>query len=174
MNGLYKTVLFGLGLITSAFLACSPSPTIDDERSGFAEAAEMDSVYIASKTKYFTVEEGTIEGNGVTDWKAIISSSQFIMFGERHGSVATGELTEALIVKPHESQNIVETLKMALEMNASEQRWRLKKMQEGLKKYNVKNWAESFIKNLMDLNKLQQNSEVHLLSSDTALPILEG
>ena len=87
---------------------------------------------------------------------------------------ASNELTEALIVNPHDSQNIVETLKMALEMNASEQRWRLKKMQEGLKKYNVKNWAESFIKNLMDLNKLQQNSEVHLLSSDTALPILEG
>ena len=66
---------------------------------------------------------------------------------------ASNELTEALIVNPHDSQNIVETLKMALEMNASEQRWRLKKMQEGLKKYNVKNWAESFIKNLMDLNK---------------------
>ena len=87
---------------------------------------------------------------------------------------AANELTEALIVNPHDSDDIVETLKVALEMNESEQRWRLKKMQEGLKKYNVKNWAENFIKNLTDLSKEQKNSEVHLLNSNTAKDIIKA
>ncbi|MEM6380901.1 MAG: bifunctional alpha,alpha-trehalose-phosphate synthase (UDP-forming)/trehalose-phosphatase, partial [Bacteroidota bacterium] len=81
---------------------------------------------------------------------------------------AASELTEALIVNPHDSADIVETLKKAIEMNASEQRWRLTKMQESLKKYDVKNWAENFIKNLMDLNQQQQKSQVQLLNKDSA------
>jgi len=87
---------------------------------------------------------------------------------------AANELTEALIVNPHDSSDIVETLKVAIEMNATEQRWRLKKMQDGLKKYNVKNWAENFIKSLMDLNKEQENSEVHLLNSETAKDLIQA
>jgi len=87
---------------------------------------------------------------------------------------AANELTESLIVNPHDSADIVETLKTAIEMNSSEQRWRLKKMQEGLKKYNVKNWAENFINNLTDLTQQQKNSEVHLLNSDTAKGLIDA
>lgn len=85
---------------------------------------------------------------------------------------AANELTDALIVNPQDTSNIVETLKIAIEMNASEQRWRIKKMQERLKKYNVKNWAENFINDLMDLTKAQKESEVHLLNRDSAEEII--
>jgi len=47
-------------------------------------------------------------------------------------------------------------------------------MQDGLKKYNVKNWAENFIKNLIDLTQKQINSEVHLLNKDTAEDIIQA
>jgi trehalose 6-phosphate synthase/phosphatase len=85
---------------------------------------------------------------------------------------ASNELTDALIVNPHDSDDIVETLKEALEMNASEQRWRLKKMQDHLKKYTIKNWAENFINELLELRLNQKNSAVHLLNRDTAQEII--
>ena len=85
---------------------------------------------------------------------------------------ASNELTDALIVNPHDRSDIVETLKKAIEMNTSEQRWRLKKMQEHLKKYDIKNWAESYINNLKELTKRQKNSEVQLLNRESANPII--
>ncbi|MEM1121447.1 MAG: bifunctional alpha,alpha-trehalose-phosphate synthase (UDP-forming)/trehalose-phosphatase [Bacteroidota bacterium] len=87
---------------------------------------------------------------------------------------ASNELTEALIVNPHDSADIVETIRKALEMNPSEQRWRLKKMQEGLKKYDIKNWAESFVNSLASLTKKQKNTEVQLLNRQTAKGMIDA
>jgi len=73
---------------------------------------------------------------------------------------AANELTDALIVNPQDSSDIVKALKTALEMNANEQAFRLSKMQERLKRNTVKHWAETFLKeqiNLMEAQKLQHS-----------------
>jgi len=72
---------------------------------------------------------------------------------------ASNELTDALIINPHDTAGVVAALKQALEMTAREQSWRLRKMQEQLKKYNVRQWAESFIK---DLSQKANKKEVQL------------
>ncbi len=57
----------------------------------------IDSAYVASKIVYFNIEDGKITGDGSVLWNRMINRSQFIMLGERHGSVQMGALTNALI-----------------------------------------------------------------------------
>ncbi len=73
---------------------------------------------------------------------------------------AANELTDAIIVNPQDSSDMVKALKTALEMNGKEQAYRLEKMQERLKRNTVKHWAETFLKeqiNLMETQKLQHS-----------------
>ncbi len=58
---------------------------------------------------------------------------------------ASDELTEALIVNPHDTNDVVNALLTALEMEPSEQSKRLRSMQKKLKLHTVKQWAETFI-----------------------------
>jgi len=73
-----------LMLSQSAIMAQSSTPLID-------------SAYVASKTSYFTIENGTIGGAGLKDVKQLINESQFVVLGERHGTTQTSKLTAALI-----------------------------------------------------------------------------
>lgn len=57
----------------------------------------IDSSYIATKATYFKVVDTTITGEGRAILERIISKSQFVMFGERHGSKATSQLITSLI-----------------------------------------------------------------------------
>lgn len=61
------------------------------------EPVLLDSVYIASKTKYFTVENDQISSEGAAIWKELFNNSQFVVFGERHSSARTSELISALV-----------------------------------------------------------------------------
>ena len=63
---------------------------------------------------------------------------------------ASNELTDALIINPHDSAGVVAALRQALEMTTKEQSWRLRNMQNQLKKYDIRYWAESFIKELIE------------------------
>ena len=65
---------------------------------------------------------------------------------------ASNEMTDALILNPQDSNAIVHALKQALEMTGAEQSWRLRKMQSQLKKYDVKYWGTSFLKELGKVN----------------------
>lgn len=66
-------------------------------------AAVIDASYIATKTAYFTVTDTAIVGEGRAMLDRIISQSQFVMFGERHGSKATSQLITRLIPMLHKA-----------------------------------------------------------------------
>ena len=59
---------------------------------------------------------------------------------------ASSELMDAVIVNPRDINNMKEALEQAMVMSREEQSRRLTKMQGRLKKYTVKHWAETFMK----------------------------
>ncbi len=61
---------------------------------------------------------------------------------------AAHELNEALIINPNNFEQIVDSIKQALEMPEEEQKRRNKVMQRRLKRYSVEKWAQDFMKNL--------------------------
>lgn len=61
---------------------------------------------------------------------------------------AAHELNEALIINPNNFDQIVESIKQALEMPEQEQKRRNKVLQRRLKRYSVEKWAQDFMKNL--------------------------
>ncbi len=72
---------------------------------------------------------------------------------------ASGELNDALLVNPQDQFRIAEALAEALQMNRNEQQWRLENMQTRLKTYDVRQWANSFIKEQKRLMKSRQEYE---------------
>ncbi|MFT4771661.1 MAG: trehalose 6-phosphate synthase/phosphatase [Cryomorphaceae bacterium] len=61
---------------------------------------------------------------------------------------ASKELSDAVLVNPTNQKQMVEALKLALEMSVEEQRARMKLMQATVKKYNIFNWVNLFFNNL--------------------------
>jgi len=61
---------------------------------------------------------------------------------------ASRELGEAITVNPTTREEIAQALESALEMPADEQAKRIRAMQERLRKYNVRRWAEDFLERL--------------------------
>lgn len=81
--------------------------------------------------------------------KEFIASKDTIGKGVLILSEMTGaatELTEAILVNPHDIYDIVGAIKNALTMPETEQALRLKNMQSRLKKYAVDYWAANFLK----------------------------
>jgi trehalose 6-phosphate synthase/phosphatase len=79
---------------------------------------------------------------------------------------AATELSDAILVNPHDTYDIVKAIKTALIMPEQEQALRLKNMQAGLKKYAVDYWAANFLKELdrhlhnrrqFHINKLEES-----------------
>lgn len=85
---------------------------------------------------------------------------------------AANELIEALIVNPQDTQNLVATLHEALTLNEKDQRWRLEKMQQRLRNYDVRKWANTFINEQQRWMKDQQNEQVNLLKLDDRLALI--
>lgn len=71
---------------------------------------------------------------------------------------AANELTDAITVNPQDADDIVDALDRALTMPKAEQEERLIKMQDRLKKRNVRNWAAAFMK---DLKRLTMKPDLH-------------
>jgi trehalose 6-phosphate synthase/phosphatase len=69
---------------------------------------------------------------------------------------AAKEMSEAIIVNPNDTNEVIEAIHQAIEMNEDEQIKRNKQMQFRLKRYNVRRWAEDFI-NSLDNIKNHQN-----------------
>lgn len=92
-------------IILLLFFSCKEEPVdavaIKEEKT--SPAPVIDASYIATKTAYFTVADTAIVGEGRAMLERIISKSQFVMFGERHGSKATSQLITKLIPMLHEA-----------------------------------------------------------------------
>jgi len=69
---------------------------------------------------------------------------------------AIHELGEAIIVNPHNREQVAEALKEGLEMTYEEQVENNRVMQERLKRYNVIRWAQDFIERLNTLREEQR------------------
>jgi trehalose 6-phosphate synthase len=63
---------------------------------------------------------------------------------------AAAELTQALIVNPHETEGVAAALKRALEMPLEERRHRQTAMFEHLSRNDIERWAKSYLSTLAD------------------------
>ncbi len=71
---------------------------------------------------------------------------------------AHNELNDGLSVNPQDRQDITKALLKALTMPEAEQRSRLESMQEKLRKYDVRNWAATFINEQKKLMESQREN----------------
>jgi len=78
-------------------LSCNNSTGQTFLKSNIAEVPIIDSAYIASKTKYFTIEDDRFKGEASNAIHQMITESQFIMLGESHGSYETSKLTATML-----------------------------------------------------------------------------
>ena len=70
---------------------------------------------------------------------------------------AASELSEAIIVNPHDKEATVAAIKDALEMPQEERLRRNQLMQTRLSRYTVGRWAHDFIESLGQVNAEQEN-----------------
>ncbi len=80
-----------------AFLNCNKNTDQVSLANDLGNVPTIDSAYIASKTKYFTIKDYQFEGEATNAIKQMINESQFIVLGESHGSNETSILTAAMI-----------------------------------------------------------------------------
>ncbi len=77
------------------------------------------------------------------------------------------ELGEAILINPNDQRDIVEALKHALVMPEEEQIKRNLEMQQKIKRYNVKRWAEDFVERLVQAKELQNSLKIKQLSANS-------
>ncbi|MEM9822012.1 MAG: bifunctional alpha,alpha-trehalose-phosphate synthase (UDP-forming)/trehalose-phosphatase, partial [Bacteroidota bacterium] len=87
---------------------------------------------------------------------------------------AANELTDALIINPRDTRQMVQSISAALEMSADEQRDRLEKMQAQLKKYTVRHWAEHFITQQAQLQEIEKSNMNNLLTDQQRLQLMQA
>lgn len=85
---------------------------------------------------------------------------------------AASDLPEAMIINPNDVSDIERALVEALEMDEEEQEKALVEMQKRLSLYNVKHWANNFIKQLTEVKKMQKDRQTKLLSDKSIGKIL--
>ncbi|MEL6654646.1 MAG: trehalose-6-phosphate synthase, partial [Bacteroidota bacterium] len=87
---------------------------------------------------------------------------------------AANDLPEALIINPNDINEIEQSLVKALEMPEEDQANALIEMQRKLKKYSVEHWANSFIREQIEVKKLQKDRETKLLNEATRKQMLDA
>ncbi len=80
---------------------------------------------------------------------------------------AAQELGEAIVVNPSDREAMVEALETALVMPEQEQVERNRVMQERLRRYDVRYWAEDFIQKLNAVTSIQQERSQEILTAST-------
>ncbi|ATP58214.1 bifunctional alpha,alpha-trehalose-phosphate synthase (UDP-forming)/trehalose-phosphatase [Pedobacter ginsengisoli] len=78
---------------------------------------------------------------------------------------ASAELTDALLINPNDTEEIAESIAIALKLSPEEQESRLNSMQQAIKKYDVNAWAVDFFGELKKVKSLQLKFEVKFLDN---------
>lgn len=98
------------------------------------------------------------------DGMNLISKEYVAAKGKRPGVLilsemagAAIELKSALLVNPNNINEIADTLDIALRMDPSEQRQRIRSMQKTIKKQDIVKWAGDFIEELERIHQIQRN-----------------
>lgn len=76
-----------------------------------------------------------------------------LILSEMAGAVA--ELSEAVVVNPNDKEAVADAIYYAIHMPHDVQKERMKIMQERIKRYNVKTWADDFLTRLSYAHSLQ-------------------
>lgn len=100
------------------------------------------------------------------------SKEGVLILSEMAGAVH--ELTEALIVNPHDTNMIADALKTALEMSPKEQKKRLESMQKKLEEYDIRHWAANFIEEQQRLMESQKLPHVNLLTEQNKGQLIQA
>lgn len=100
-----------------------------------------------------------------------VDQTGVLILSEMAGSAH--ELNEALIINPNNFEQIVDTIKTALEMPKEEQIRRNKILQRRLQRYTVEKWAKEFMKTLRETNQTYLTIRAEEFSSEVEEQILE-
>jgi trehalose 6-phosphate synthase/phosphatase len=76
---------------------------------------------------------------------------------------AAKELGEAIVINPHNTQEIAQALQLALDMPPAEQQRRIEIMQHRLRRYDVVRWGSDFIAELHATKGIQERFSARLL-----------
>lgn len=79
---------------------------------------------------------------------------------------AASELSEAIIINPHDKEAVVNAIKTALEMPQEERLRRNCLMQARLSRYTVTRWAHDFIQGLKQVKRMQQGLATKKFTQD--------
>lgn len=73
---------------------------------------------------------------------------------------AATELLEAIQINPNDNKMVADSIKTALEMSPKEQKMRLSKMQNRVKRYSIETWASDFINKLDKTSNKKSSSKM--------------
>ncbi|MFN3405460.1 MAG: bifunctional alpha,alpha-trehalose-phosphate synthase (UDP-forming)/trehalose-phosphatase [Cytophagaceae bacterium] len=79
---------------------------------------------------------------------------------------AAKELSDALIINPNNTSEMADALYKAFKMPVEEQKRRMEELQDVLKRYDIHNWVDIFMKRLNVIKEKQQDMAVRLLTKD--------
>ena len=86
---------------------------------------------------------------------------------------ASKELTEALVVNPHNVEEVASALYRALTMPAEEQVARNRAMQQRLRQFTVNRWAGEFVEQLRQVRSLQEDLATRVMTPDHRARLVE-
>jgi len=98
--------------------------------------------------------------------------SGVLVLSEMAGSAK--ELPEAIVINPNNRYEIAQALKDALETPVDEQKRRNRIMQNRLRRYDVKRWADDFLGALAGAREMQDRIEAKLLPPEERNEIIHG
>ncbi len=93
------------------------------------------------------------------------SNTGVLIISEMAG--AANDLPGAITINPQDANDIEAALISALEMPEQEKITRISEMQVRLQRYDVKHWANNFIRQQMETKKFQEDRQTKLLSDES-------
>jgi trehalose 6-phosphate synthase/phosphatase len=87
---------------------------------------------------------------------------------------AAKELSDAIIINPHDVNEMVEALHKAFTMTEFEQKKRNQELQNILRRYDINHWVEVFMKGLLSVKEKQKELEIKQLSPRIQREIIDS
>ncbi|MBN1498760.1 MAG: bifunctional alpha,alpha-trehalose-phosphate synthase (UDP-forming)/trehalose-phosphatase [Spirochaetes bacterium] len=95
-----------------------------------------------------------------------------LILSEFAGAVA--ELGEAIIINPADTNEMADSIKLALELNENEKIERIERMKKRIRNYDIFAWAEDFMTQLQYIKEEQSMLEIKILNSGIEAKIKEN
>lgn len=86
---------------------------------------------------------------------------------------AAKELSEAIVINPHDIHVMVDAIKNALTMSEEEQKRRMEELQYMVNRYDIHHWVEIFMKRLSEIKDKQGEMSVKRMNNEVRDQIIE-